>query len=377
MEKITSQTFNAFFDKKLIGQKETVADEREFVERFGSVDLLLSEYLNPSKSQILQHVYTDENPWEDLDEETDLIIEQMLPNSGKLSSRKAQSLPSPIPTSNKKIQVGTIIAGRYEVEEYIGEGAFGVVYRGYHNLLKIDIAIKALKKSSVNKHQVAKRFIREAQIMANINHPNVIRIYDAGEFNGQVYLIMKYIAGQNLEQLIDQKASRTISESIELMIQISEALTVIHNQGIIHRDIKPSNIMIDSEEKPILMDFGIAKAEDIDDIDHKNLTVEGNLIGTPNYMAPEQFKTPNMITKATDTYALGVTFYQMITGIQPFSGESFLEVYEKHKTFNPPMHTLAKNSSARLSKVISKMLEKDPSMRYPDGAAVVEALANK
>ena len=376
MNKISSKTSLTLFDKKLTDLEETQIDEKDFVERVGPVDLLLNECLNPSKSEVIHHVCTDAGPLDDLDEEADRFVEKLMSETTPLDTKSALSMTNlPKSSHTDKIQVGMLIADRYEVKEYIGEGAFGEVYRGYHNLLKIDIAIKALKRRSAYKQQVVKRFIREAQIMANIHHPNVIRIYDVGEVNGQVYLVMKYIAGMNLEDFINQEEGQTLSKTVELMIQIAEALAIIHSQGIIHRDIKPLNIMIDSDGKPILMDFGIAKAGDTTNIDHKNLTVEGHILGTPSYMAPEQFKTSDKITKATDVYALGVTFYQMVTGRLPFSGDSFLEVYESHKTIQPPpTHTLSKSASARISKVISKMLEKDPSRRYPDGASVKEAL---
>ena len=272
---------------------------------------------------------------------------------------------------NVRIKPGTMIADRYRIENFIAEGACGQVYKGYHKQLDIEIAIKILKNDFGSHPRVRDRFIREARIMATLRHPNIVRVYDVGEFDNRIYLVMEYIDGVDLERHMNMDVKISLSESIELMTPLSEALSAIHHRGIIHRDIKPSNIMMTKDGNPILMDFGIAKEEINDPNKQGKLTTQGAFLGTPYYMAPEQFSGPEMVTKASDVYALGVTFYQMITHKLPFSGTSLIQIYESHRSVKPaPPHTISKKLSPKVSDILMKMIELDPSKRLEDGNAV-------
>ena len=374
-KKISSHTFKTFFDKKIPSAKETTLKEQEFIDKYGGVDSLLDTCLNSSNTHLIDQLTDGAEDFKNLDKECNDFIERLIADKPDLTPELSPEKMYGSGPAVKMIRIGSIIDGRYEIKEYLGEGAFGEVYKGFHKILKIAIAIKTLKKSSKSNPQTVQRFIREAQIMVNIDHPNIIRIYDVGKLNGQLYLIMKHIDGIDLEKFIDREGRLEPVRAIEIMMQISDALSVIHNKGIIHRDIKPSNIMIDKSGRPILMDFGVAKDYLSERVDQKPLTTNGSFLGTPHYMAPEQFTNPEKVTKATDVYALGIVFYQLVSGKVPISGDTFGEIYQNHLSVKlPNVHILVRGISPRISKVISKMLVKDPGHRYPDGAAVRNAL---
>ena len=377
-KKITTHTSLFFFDKVVEDPGKCSREEKELIDDVGPIDFALDQTFHSALDVACPDTAKNDGEYADggLHGDRDQLIHGLLANKNLDIDQIEKRVCRSIRGDDIKLAPGTVIADRYRITEFLAEGASGRVYKGLHTQLNINIAIKILKKKWVSRPKTRERFIREAQIMATIRHPNIVRVYDVGEFDGQVYLIMEYIEGTDLENYLRKNLQRPIPELLKLMNEVCEALSAIHDRGIIHRDIKPSNIVLTHNDKPILMDFGIAKEEMTLPIEPSNLTpMYGVFLGTPHYMAPEQFKTPKNVTKASDVYAMGVMFYQLATNELPVCGENLFEVYCRHKNQIPdPPHLLRKQLPRKISNILMTMLDKDPMRRYPDGTAVKIAL---
>ncbi len=343
MKHITEHTYHTFFDSNRSessreeNSRISLSDKKEFVHTFGELDLFLDECLNTSGRSPGNRMFTE---------------------------------------SQTRCEPGTIIDDRYEISEYIKSGGMGDVYRGWHKTLNREIAIKIITHNENNDQNVYERFICEAQTMATLSHDNIINIYDAGEFEDKLYLIMEYIHGQTLDEFITSKYPLDFATVLNITMQISDALKTIHASNIIHRDIKPGNIMISQSGRPVLMDFGIVKNISLDKTIQSSHTLNGCLLGAPHYMAPEQFKAPANVTPAADIYSLGLTYYELITGNLPVKGKTMLEVHESHLTSTlSPVHSVSAGIPRKLSSIIQKMTHKLPEKRYPDANAVYHELS--
>ena len=274
------------------------------------------------------------------------------------------------------ISTGTIISDRYEVKSFIGSGGYGSVYKGFDTKLRRSVAIKLLKRRPIDPNGNNQRFLQEGQILAKLNHPNIVQIYDVGEVDRYYYIVMEYIEGEDLGSFIKtSKKDYEPSRLFPLMKKISDALAAIHKEGILHRDIKPSNIMVDIAGNPKLMDFGISKRIAMELNKQPALTGEGTFLGTAEFMAPEQFSKPDQVTCSSDVYSLGCTFYKLLTGTNPIPGKTFLDFHRNHLEFEPtPIREIAPSLPLSWCNIIHKMMEKKPEKRYQDGAAVKEAL---
>ena len=259
---------------------------------------------------------------------------------------------------------------KYEIIEEIGRGGMGIVYKALHPFLNRYVAIKVLPEHFINEKEFVERFTNEAKTIINLKHSNIVRLYDAGIFNNNYYIVMDYIEGKTLKDFLKINKKFDINEAIDIIIQIAKALSYTHSKGVIHRDIKPSNIIIEDETKqPYLCDFGIAKAAY-----GTKLTLTGISIGTPEYMSTEQCKGVE-VDHRTDIYSLGIIFYEMLTGRVPFEGDTPLGVAYKHvneiptkpRIFNPQI-------SPYLEKIIMKMIAKDLNERYSSMDEVIEDL---
>jgi len=209
--------------------------------------------------------------------------------------------------------------GRYHILEQLGEGGMATVYKAYDTRLERDVAVKLIRKSAFSEEvleRMLRRFDREAKALAKLTHPNIVSIIDYGEFEGSPYLIMPYLPGGTLKQHLGKPISW--QESARLLAPIARALQYAHEQGIVHRDIKPSNILITKSGEPMLSDFGIAKV--LDNEEATNLTMSGTGVGTPEYMAPEQWT--GQATAQSDIYSLGVVFYEMVAGRKPYMADT-------------------------------------------------------
>jgi serine/threonine-protein kinase len=264
--------------------------------------------------------------------------------------------------------------GRYEVLEEIGKGAMGVVYLARDPLIGRMVALKTFRVGFSAKDeelaQFRSRFVREAQSAGILSHPNIVTIHDVVDegASGVCFIAMEYVKGTNLKQLLQRSDPFAPGFVADIVSQIGEALDYAHSRGVVHRDIKPANILITADNRVKITDFGIAR------LDTSNLTMEGQLLGTPNYMAPEQIQGKDVDHRA-DIFALGVVFYEMLTRRKPFQGENLTQVTHKivYEPFTPP-EEIVRDLPSGLSAVLTRCLQKDPNRRYPRAAEVAREL---
>jgi len=259
--------------------------------------------------------------------------------------------------------------GQYEVQDFIGQGAMGVVYRAYHAQLERTGAIKVMQAISPDPDTVA-RFRREAQAIAKLRHPNIVDVYDFGEHNGTPYMIVEYVPGGSLASRME-KGPLDSTTAIRYLRGIASGLDYAHNHGVVHRDVKPANVLMTNDESPVLADFGLAKL--LEGSSLKSMT--GVTTGTPAYMAPEQV-TGQRVGPAADRYSLATIAYEMLTGVIPFHGEALMELLYSQVHRMPP-HASARNAalSPEVDAVLVKGLAKDPAARWSSSTELVEALA--
>src|SRR6266571_686646 len=242
--------------------------------------------------------------------------------------------------------------GGYQLEDEIGRGSMGMVYRGKQIALGREVAVKVMSRALAKDASYVARFIREAQIIAGLNHPNIVQIFDAGQQNGLLYFVMEYIQGPTLASLLHLDGSIPQHLAAEYAAQIAEALdSAYRERNVIHRDIKPENLMLDRWGKIKVMDFGLARA-----IGHQKITVAKTLVGSIYYASPEQIWGQELDNRS-DIYALGVVLYEMVSGRRPFTGRSLPELSqaitgEKPK---PPM-AFNRELSPALERVILKAM---------------------
>ncbi len=260
------------------------------------------------------------------------------------------------------------ISGRYKFIRFIAVGACATVFKGYDKKLSHPVAIKILPRNLAEKEEYVDRFIMEAKVAARLRHPNIIRIYDVGEQEGIYYLIMDFLPGHDLRTRLNLEAFFPIEKTIEIIKEICNALDYAHAQGIIHRDLKPGNIMFDKYERPVIVDFGIAKAAV-----EARITHSGTILGSPIYMSPEQFEEES-ITPASDIYSLGVIFYELASGRPPFEGNTIDEIRDKHLNSLPsPIEGI----EPYLASIIYKCLAKKPEHRFKSAQEILDALENR
>jgi len=259
----------------------------------------------------------------------------------------------------------TIFATKYEILKKLGQGGFASVYLAKDTMLGRKVAIKVLDAQlPANDPTFLKRFEREAQTVAQLNHPHIIDVYEFGQAEGHYFIVMPYLSGPDLAHLLQQQGPLSVEQVIRITEQVGAALDYAHNQGVIHRDIKPPNVIFNEQGQAILTDFGIVKLAN----ETTALTQTGGVIGTPYYMAPEQWTTGQMDAR-TDLYALGVMVYQMLTGQVPFSGQTPHRIMYAHLNETPPpLHVLNPALSPAVEKVLLKILAKSPAQRYQTAA---------
>jgi len=258
----------------------------------------------------------------------------------------------------------------YEISAAIGRGAMGVVYRAKQVKLQRLVALKVLIGRSHASSEDVARFNSEAVTIAQIQHPNVMQIFDVGEYNGYPYLAAEYVDGGTVESKMNN-GKMPIPETVRLMVQIARGVGAAHSKGVVHRDLKPSNILLTADGIPKVADFGLAKQ-----LGPENTTMTGSVMGTPAYMAPEQAAGQSRrIGPQTDVYALGVILYQCLTGDVPLKGDSLLETLERIRDMEPiPVHDLRDDVPEELGEICNRCLKKIPTERYPTADALAEEL---
>jgi serine/threonine protein kinase len=268
--------------------------------------------------------------------------------------------------------IRTPVFNRYEVREKVGSGGMGTVYKAYDTHLNRCVALKVLPPVLQEHAEALERFKREARALARLKHPGVAAVYDASVAHGFPYLVLEFVEGATLEQVLRERGPLGIEEVVRLGLDLAEALEHIHRQRIIHRDVKPSNIIIGPEGRAVLADFGIALIASLPRISH-------GLLGTPEYMSPEQADGRPFDGRA-DLYSLGVVLYECLTGSVPFerAGESLAELTAlMHHILEAPLPALQERREdvpAWLAAIIERCLAKPPENRYDQAADLARAL---
>lgn len=257
------------------------------------------------------------------------------------------------------------------ITEKLGEGGMGVVFKGYHLALETPVAIKILSYKLGFGEEFVQRFFGEARAIAKLDHENIVRVLNVGEEQGHYFLIMQYIEGKTLYEHLKEQGPLPLPKALSYLLQICAGLSEAHRKNVIHRDIKPENLMITPEERIKITDFGLAR-----DVKKRSgeLTQEGIVLGSPYYMSPEQCDG-KVLDQRTDIYSLGVAFYQLTSGKLPFTGDSALDILMKHKLETPPpLDQLAPHLPQSFSRILEKMMQKNPQERYPSCEALKEDL---
>lgn len=273
--------------------------------------------------------------------------------------------------------VGALVADRYRVEALLGEGAMGAVYRAEHIHMQKAVALKVLHSTTSQNPEVVRRFEREAVAAGRVEHPNVAGATDFGRLeDGSFYLVLEFIDGQSLGQLIENEAPLEVERACRITIQIAAALAAAHSAGIVHRDLKPENVMLprnDSGTEIVkVLDFGMAKLQHADATETQ-LTMHGAVYGTPQYMAPEQ-ASGEVVDHRADLYAVGLMLYEMLSGRTPFEAETMMALLIKHMTEKPP--ALPATIPRPLAKLVMQLLEKKPANRPQSADEVLTRLTD-
>lgn len=254
---------------------------------------------------------------------------------------------------------GEKINDRYEIIRIIGEGGMANVYLAEDTILNRKVAVKVLRGDLANDEKFIRRFQREAQSVANLSHPNIVEVYDVEEEEGQHYIVMEYIEGKTLKQLLQKRGSLTLSEVIDIMLQLTDGLAHAHDAYIIHRDIKPQNIMIQDDGLVKITDFGIAMA-----LNATQLTQTNSVMGSVHYLPPEQANGKSSTIKS-DIYSLGILMYELITGSVPFKGDNAVEIALKHlKEKIPSIRRQNPTIPQSVENIVLRATAKNPKNRY-------------
>jgi predicted Ser/Thr protein kinase len=266
--------------------------------------------------------------------------------------------------------VGEKFADRYELTELVGTGGMSSVYKAHDTLLERNVALKVLHDHYSDDDEFVERFRREARAVAQLSHPNIVTVIDRGESGGRQFIVFEYIDGENLKELLVRSGRLEVDRALELALEIARGLAFAHDHGLVHRDVKPQNVLLNGDGKAKVTDFGIARSLDVE----HGVTQTGTIMGTSNYIAPEQASGQPVDTQ-TDVYSLGVVLYELLAGDVPFPGENFVTVAMKHVNESPPnLLDVRRDVPLRVAAAVDRALEKDPRQRFPSMEAFAAEL---
>lgn len=264
---------------------------------------------------------------------------------------------------------GQRINDRYQIVKTIGEGGMANVYLAYDTILDRNVAVKVLRGDLASDEKFVRRFQREALAASSLSHPNIVEVYDVGEDNGSYYIVMEYIEGKHLKQLIKKRGSLTLTEVVDIMLQVTDGMSAAHDKFIIHRDIKPQNIMILENGLIKITDFGIAMA-----LNSTQLTQTNSVMGSVHYLPPEQASGKGA-TIQSDVYSMGILMYELLTGTLPFRGDNAVEIALKHiKEPFPRIKEKNSNIPQSIENIIMKATAKNVKNRYADAKEMYDDL---
>ena len=261
--------------------------------------------------------------------------------------------------------------GKYEILEEIGRGANAVVYKARDTVLERIVALKVIRPQLLWEQEAVERFLREAKAAAQLEHPNIVTVYEIGEEEGVYFIAMQFIPGRTVKDITAQEGPFSPERALTILRQIANALDFAHRQGFIHRDVKPTNILVTEEDRAYITDFGLVKG-----LAWASLTTSGGFIGTPHYISPEVAKGRKDIDGRADLYSLGVVLFEMLTGKVPFDAETPLALLRMHAEQAPPRPgELNPSIPPEVEEVVLRALAKKREERYQSGAEIAEALA--
>jgi serine/threonine protein kinase len=256
--------------------------------------------------------------------------------------------------------IGELIAERYELEELVGSGGMSSVYRAHDRLLERHVAIKVLHEQFTADGDYVERFRREARAVAQLSHPNIVTVIDRGEHDDRQFIVFEYVDGENLKGLLQREGPLPEREAIGFSLQIARALGFAHEQGLVHRDVKPQNVLLNDGGQAKVTDFGIARSLDVSG----NLTQSGTVMGTSDYIAPEQARG-SRVDAQSDVYSLGTVLYELLTGDVPFKGDNFVAVAMQHINQPPPsVRERRPELSPCVDEVVQRAMAKEPRDRF-------------
>ncbi|MFL5845568.1 MAG: protein kinase domain-containing protein [Solirubrobacteraceae bacterium] len=265
--------------------------------------------------------------------------------------------------------VGTLLNDRYRLDAQVGTGGMSTVYKAFDTVLERCVAIKLMHRPLAQDSDQLERFRREARAVAQLNHPHIVGVIDAGEDDGAPFIVFEFVEGETLKDRIRRNGRLAIPEAVAYAIEIARALGAAHAQGIVHRDVKPQNVLVDEEGTAKVTDFGIART-----LDQEGLTADGRVLGTTDYVSPEQ-ALGHPVTGQSDLYSLGIVLWEMLTGDVPFRGENQVAVAMKHvREEIPDLQQRRPEVSSALAAVVDRATAKDLPKRYADDAEFIADL---
>jgi len=289
-----------------------------------------------------------------------------------LSDARPRRDPDATKTShdrNHVLAADTLVSGRYRIQELVGVGAMGMVYRALDERLKVVVALKVLRLERAPDLRRLERFEHELVLARQVTHRNVVRIHDIGQDGDLHFLTMDYVQGRSLKEMLEERGHLEVGQVVSIAHDLALALAAAHREDIVHRDLKPANVLVDQDGRAYVTDFGVARS-----LNQAGLTQAGVVIGTLGYLAPEQARGGNLDGR-TDLYALGLIMFEMLTGKLPFTGETFEEVLAQRTTGKPrELSDEGVHAPAWLSRLLARCLERDPALRYPDADALAADL---
>jgi len=266
--------------------------------------------------------------------------------------------------------IGELLAGRYELQDVVGSGGMSSVYRARDTVLERTVAIKILHEHYSDDPEYVERFRREARALAQLNHPNIVTVIDRGEFEGRQFIVFEHVEGENLKELVDREGQLPVDRALALVHQVARGLAFAHDHGVVHRDVKPHNVLIDEDGVAKVTDFGIARSLDPAD----GLTETGTLLGTSEYIAPEQASGAR-VDERSDQYSLAVVLYELLAGEPPYTGDNFMAVAMKHiQQPVPSVRDVRPDVAPRIDAIVSRGMAKRPDDRFPSTEAMMAAL---